>query len=109
MDDRRDPGPGVLHEPALFLVEQVGRGLGIDRRRAVEAGDLAEPIASELLERETLALHGVLKWRDLRARACRGLDPDADELCQLLVEGHARDHGRDPCLCAVDGLLHWSP
>ena len=109
MDDRRDSRPGVLHEPTLSLTEQVGRGLGIDRRGAVEAGDLAEPIASELLERGTLALRGVLQWRDLCARACSGLDPDADELGQLLIEGHARDQGCDPRSCAVDGLVHWFP
>ena len=96
MDDGRDARAGVLHQPALLLAEHARRSPGVDRRRAVEARDLAESVASELLEGQALALHGVLKRRDLRARAGRGRDPDADELRQLLVEAHVRDEVGDP-------------
>ena len=91
MHHGRDARPGVLDEPTLPLPQRPCCGDRLERRGPVEPGDLPEPVAGELLERRGVLLHRVLHRRDLGAAA--GLDPDADQLGELLFQGQPGEHG----------------
>ncbi len=86
MHERRDPEPRLRPQPPL-LGPQPGRALDrIHRARAVHAGEVPEAVLGRLLVpagRGHLALHG----RDDLAAL---VDPVADDLRELLLEGHAR-------------------
>jgi hypothetical protein len=89
--ERGDPEPGLALQAALFGPEPGGTLVGFDRTGAVDAGELPDAVAGDvrqgaaLLHGRHLALHGgddaVL------------VEPVADELGDLLVEGHHGEQG----------------
>ena len=63
---------------------------GVDRRGAVRAGQLAEPVADDLGPAEAVVGHlGLVRGDAGTARV--GSDPEADQLRELLLEGHPGD------------------
>ena len=63
---------------------------GVDRRGAERAGQLAEPVADDLGPAEAVVGHvGLVRGDAGTARV--GADPDADQLGELLLEGHPGD------------------
>ncbi|OIQ88185.1 hypothetical protein GALL_299180 [mine drainage metagenome] len=89
VDQGRDAQPGLGAEPAL-LAPQPGRTLdGVDRPGAVHAREVPDPVRGGVLQgnrRRHLALHG-------RDHLTALVDPEPDELGELLVERHERVQG----------------
>jgi hypothetical protein len=85
--ERGDLVTGVVDEPALLL-DEAARALGrVDRVRAEDTRELAEPVRlGVLLERVDVGLHRVRHRRDVAAltRPAAAL-PEADKLVELLL------------------------
>ena len=111
MDERRDAQPRTVEHDAM-LAHQLGRALGgRDRHAAEDPGELAEPVAARLLERDVRA--GAAKTSCIGATLKVGsgsgagapsgpgrphvvADPAAAELGDLLLERHLGEQRARP-------------
>ena len=99
VDDRRDTEARAVDHRAL-LAHQLGRALrGRERAAAVDAGEVAEPVAARLGERRGRARgEHVLHRRDVlvaRLGGHRVAHPAAAELGRLLLQRHRRQQELD--------------
>src|SRR4029078_422635 len=78
VDDRRDTDPLLLDEIALAGVREQGRGLGPERARARDPGDVGDAVAEQRFGALALEFTGT----------CELEDPGAAELGDLLVACH---------------------
>ncbi|CAM5654992.1 hypothetical protein SCYAM73S_07168 [Streptomyces cyaneofuscatus] len=74
----------------------------VDRGRSERAGQLAEAVRKKVVEGDGL-LHVVLERGDFGA-VVGGAHPDAEELGDLLLEGHGGDQGVGPGLGSEGGI-----
>ena len=90
MHQRGDAEPVRGDDLGLRGGQRAGAGGGVDRRGAERAGQLAEPVADDLGPAEAVVGHLGLVRGDAGAGRV-GPDPDADQLRELLLEGHPGD------------------
>lgn len=100
MDERGDPEPGLVNETALLGDEPRGAGRGFDRAGAVHAGVMPDAVAGDVGQDPVVAGRELIGHRGDDAAVL--IEPVADELRGLLLEGHRGHKAQNAIGCRHD-------